>query len=146
MIRWPEDAKKEFFAKLLPAHAASLKMPPPTDFAQRQLKFALDQVDKVPVPSREEVAGEVTPLMAGDTEAPVMTLTDEEASKIGLVDEKQIDWTAEVDIDLNEPAAVSTAEVDINLDSPPPPSTGAQLINHIKPGVAYQMHLNDQWS
>lgn len=151
LIRWPEEAKKEFFAKLLPAHAESLKAPPLTDFAQRQLKFQLDQVDKVGIPSREEVAKEAGPiLLTGDEASGVVQLSSDEAQNAGLVDESSIDWDGSVDIDLGAADASaasgeSLAEVDINLDSPAPPVAGPQLINHIQPGVAYQMYLNDSW-
>lgn len=144
LISWPEEAKKEFFAKLLPAHAESLKTAPLTDFARRQLNFQLDQVDKVVPPSRDEVAGEALPGLTHDAPTAVLQLTPEEASHAGLIDESQVDWSASVDIDLGE-AGPSTADVDINLDSPPQPSAGSQLINHIQAGVAYQMHINDQW-
>ncbi|TAL19463.1 MAG: DUF1631 family protein, partial [Aquabacterium sp.] len=146
LIRWPEDAKKEFFSKLLPSHAESLKNAPPTDFVRRQLDFQLDQIDKVAIPSREDVAGEAasaSSVMLSETPA-VADLSPQEAEKVGLVDEQAIDWSGEVDIDLGEPV-VNTADVDINLDSPPQPSAGPQLINHIQPGVAYQMYLNDSW-
>lgn len=150
LIRWPEEAKKEFFAKLLPAHAASLKAAPLTDFAQRQLKFQLDQVDKVGIPSRDEVAKDTGPMLLGDESAGVVQLSNTEAQSAGFVEETAINWDGSVDIDLGAAEAGDTApdalaEVDINLDTPAPPVAGPQLINHIQPGVAYQMYLNDSW-
>ncbi len=150
LIRWPEEAKKEFFAKLLPAHAASLKASPLTDFAQRQLKFQLDQIDKVGIPSRDEVAKDTGPMLLGDESAGVVQLSSTEARSAGFVEEAAIDWDGSVDIDLGAAEAGDTApdalaEVDINLDTPAPPVAGPQLINHIQPGVAYQMYLNDSW-
>ncbi|MBI5335899.1 MAG: DUF1631 family protein [Burkholderiales bacterium] len=146
LIRWPEQAKKEFFAKLLPAHAESLKAAPLTDFARRQLEFQLDQVDKVAVPTREEVARDVAPVLLNEQSAGVVQFSSDEAQAAGLVEEAAIDWDGSVDIDLSggeEP--VSTVEVDINLDTPAPPTAGPQLVAHIQPGVAYQMYLNDAW-
>jgi hypothetical protein len=146
LIRWPEPAKKEFFAKLLPAHAESLKSAPLTDFARRQLDFQLDQVDKVAVPTREEVARDVAPVLFNDQSAGVVQFSDQEAQSAGLVEEAAVDWDGSVDIDLSGgDEAVSTAEVDINLDTPAPPTAGPQLVAHIQPGVAYQMYLNDAW-
>jgi hypothetical protein len=50
--------------------------------------------------------------------------------------------TAALDLDLG-------LGVDINLDlttaDPAEPTQGAQLIDHIKVGFAYQMHLKDEW-
>ena len=146
MIRWPEAAKKDFFSKLLPAHAESLKGQPLTDFAQRQLSHQLDQVDKVPIPKPQDVARDSAqlPLQAGDVATP--QFSPEEAQKIGLVDESAIDWDGTVDIDLDMAGPDTLpAELDINLDSPPPPTSGAQLIHHIQAGIAYQMHLDQGW-
>ncbi len=150
LIRWPEEAKKEFFSKLLPAHAESLKAQPLTDFAQRQLKFQLDQVDKVSIPSRDEVAKDTAPVLLTDEATGVVQLSNDEAQNAGLVDETAINWDGSVDIDLGSAdsgasSAEAMAEVDINLDTPAPPIAGPQLINHILPGVAYQMYLNDSW-
>lgn len=150
LIRWPEEAKKDFFSKLLPAHAESLKAQPLTDFAQRQLKFQLDQVEKVVIPSRDEVAKETAPVLLSEEATGVVQLSNDEAKEAGLVDETAIDWDGSVDIDLGAAdagaaSAEAMAEVDINLDTPAPPVAGAQLINHIQPGVAYQMYLSDSW-
>lgn len=150
LIRWPEEAKKEFFSKLLPAHAESLKAQPLTDFAQRQLKFQLDQVDKVGIPSREDMAKDSGPVLLTDEATGVVQLSSDEAKEAGLVDETSIDWDGSVDIDLGSTdagaaSAEAMAEVDINLDTPAPPVAGPQLINHIQPGVAYQMYLSDAW-
>lgn len=148
LIRWPEEAKKAFFAQLLPAHAESLKTAPLTDFARRQLDFQLDQVDKVAVPTREEVARDVAPVLLNDQSAGVVQFSEQEAQAAGLVAETAVDWDGSVDIDLSGEGAqdaVSTAEVDINLDTPPPPTSGPQLVAHIQPGVAYQMFMNDAW-
>ena len=143
MIRWPEAAKKDFFSKLLPAHAESLKGQPLTDFAQRQLSHQLDQVDKVSIPKPQDIARDSAQAPLSATEAATPQFSPEEAQKIGLVDESAIDWDGTVDIDLDTAAGdSSSAELDINLDSPAPPSAGPQLMHHIQPGIAYQMHLD----
>lgn len=148
MIRWPEAAKKDFFSKLLPAHAESLKGQPLTDFAQRQLSHQLDQVDKVAIPKPQDVSRETSqPLpLAATPEAPTPNFSPEEAQKIGFIDEAAIDWDGKVDIDLDAAGPdTAPADLDINLDSPAPPTSGGQLIHHIQPGIAYQMHLDEGW-
>lgn len=146
MIRWPEAAKKDFFSKLLPAHAESLKGQPLTDFAQRQLSHQLDQVDKVQIPKPQDVTRDSAQLPLSAVDAAPPQFSPEEAQKIGLVDESAIDWDGKVDIDLDMAGPDTLpAELDINLDSPPPPTAGPQLIHHIQPGIAYQMHLDQGW-
>lgn len=154
LIRWPDEAKKEFFSKLLPAHAESLKNQPLTDFSRRQLDFQLDQVDKVAIPTRDEVARETAPVLMTEDAAGVVQFLPQEVEAAGLVEEKTIDWDGSVDIDLGDAggtaqsaaeASAEIAEVDINLDTPPPPTAGSQLISHIQPGVAYQMFMSDAW-
>lgn len=146
LIRWPEAAKKDFFAKLLPAHAESLKGQPLTDFAQRQLAHQLEQVAKVPIPKPQDVSRDPALLTVAATEVAEQQFSPEEAQKIGLVEESAIDWNGEIDIDLDMATADSMpADLDINLESPPTPSSGPQLIHHIQPGIAYQMHLDQGW-
>ena len=160
LIRWPEAAKKEFFAKLLPAHAGSLKAPPPTDFEQRQLKFKLEQLGKIAIPTAQDLgpSSAPAPLPKGDEHAAPLQFSDEEAQRIGLVEESAVDWDGVVDIDLDEPAAPSSdtdpgaiagesAEVDIAVEPAPdaPPTHGPQLIHYLQPGIAYRMHLEGRW-
>ena len=94
--------------------------------------------------------------------------TPEEAQKVGFVPEAAVDWSGEVDasavdIDLGdelqpaEPVSASVAAVlDPDVESQLGPETsgsgdagepikGPQLIDHIKLGFAYQMHLKDEW-
>jgi len=93
--------------------------------------------------------------------------TPEEALQVGLVEESAVDWSGSVDIELgagqagddgdtqpdglhgSEDSAPVDLGLDINLDlsptDPPEPSRGPQLMDHIKLGFAYQMHLKDEW-
>ncbi len=163
-IRWPETAKAEFFAKLLPAHAESLKAAPLTDFFQRQLKFKLDQLEKVTIPSPEEVHTTApAPLPSAEEHAAPLQLSEEDAQRIGFVEESAVDWSGEVDIDLGEtsapgdPMAVggaetapsTGAEVDLEIDplmaEGAPPTHGPQLVHHLQTGIAYRMHLEGRW-
>ena len=153
-IRWPEVAKGAFFAQLLPAHAASLKTPPLTDFFQRQLKFKLDQLDKVAIPRPEDVHTTApAPLPAVEEHAAPLQLSPEDAQRIGFVEESAVDWSGAVDIDLGETAAgdsgTSSGEVDLEIDplmaEGAPPTHGPQLIHHLQTGIAYRMYLEGRW-
>jgi len=126
LIGWPEEARKEFFGKLLPLHAESLKLPPPSDFDQRRLKHQLDQVDKVSIPTPAEldapwptnavISSSGAPLVASPPPAASMaaqeaavSFSPEEAKSIGLVEEAAVDWTLPVDIELSPSPTGSTA-------------------------------------
>ena len=150
LIRWPEAAKKDFFAKLLPAHAESLKVAPLTDFATRQLKFQLDQVQRVVIPTAADLKpAEAHAELAIEPQehAAPLEFSPEEAEQIGLIAENAVDWDGKVDIDLN--AASGVEEVDIALDGAgseqAPAPGGIALMHHLQPGIAYQMFLKDKW-
>ena len=168
LIGWPEAAQKEFFGKLLPAHAESLKGQPLSELDHNMLIKQLDGVFAIPVPvgetySRGEPVQEVPP------EVMERRFTEEEAQQIGLVAEATVDWShavdeaGAVDIDLGgepqpaEPATPSMhAAIDPEAEAQLGPTTsetgeageptrGPQLIDHIKLGFAYQMHLKEEW-
>lgn len=174
LIGWPEAAQKEFFGKLLPAHADSLKGTPLTELEYNLLGKQLEAVFNTAVPEPDALLRNVP--MSSSTVAEIEPqFTPEEAKRIGLLDESAVDWAGEVDIDLSadagdtRPGDTGTGDttdsgvdlelefgaisaslgIDINLDisanEPPEPSSGAGLIDHVKLGFAYQMHLNDQW-
>jgi len=152
LIRWPEAAKKEFFAQLLPRHAESLKTAPLTDFEQRQLKHQLDQVGKVTIPTAEDLAPSMpAELPAAQEHAAPLTFSAEEAAQIGLVEESAVDWDGKVDIDLAEAGGApgDPAEVDIVLEALAPegaaPTHGPQLVHHLQTGIAYRMHVEGRW-
>ncbi|MCG3188145.1 MAG: hypothetical protein LKCHEGNO_00037 [Burkholderiaceae bacterium] len=149
MIKWPEVARKDFFGKLLPAHAESLK-----GEAMRTLDYnlLLKQVDVVlgaPIPKTSELP----PMPA--SELPVLldavqanTFTEAEAKAIGLVDEHSIDWAGKLDVEIEAEPEVN--EVDIQIDGMPEPepvepSRGGSLADHVQIGFAYQMHIDGQW-
>lgn len=152
LIRWPESAKKEFFAQLLPRHAESLKTAPLTDFEQRQLKHQLDQVGKVTIPTAEDLAPSLpAELPPAQEHAAPLTFSAEEAAQIGLVEESAVDWDGKVDIDLAESGGApgDPAEVDIVLEALAPegaaPTHGPQLVHHLQTGIAYRMHVEGRW-
>ncbi len=169
LIGWPEAAQREFFGKLLPAHAESLKGQPLSELDHNMLVKQLESVFNIPVPGSESLsAADEVP----DVDPAIVTrrFSPEEAQRVGLVDESAVDWSGTVDIDLGADAPTDTdlqaiAELDesaaaglglglglaldLNLDlatpEPPEPTRGPQLMDHINLGFAYQMHLKDAW-
>ncbi len=163
LVGWPDAAQKEFFSKLLPAHAESLKGQPLTELEYNLLAKQLEAVFNTPVPEPDALLRDV-PMTSTGVAALEPQFSDTEAKQIGLVDESSVDWAGAIDIDLTsepEPPPVDpdtgpvdlnldlSARLDINLDFSPKdaaePSQGIQLMDHVRLGFAYQMHLNDQW-
>lgn len=175
LIGWPEAAQKDFFGKLLPAHAESLKAPPMSELDHNMLAKRLEAIFGAPLPQADE-AIHAEPLAA--QAAVEQQFTPAEARKVGLVAESAVDWSQTVppepeaeaeggvDIDLGidfgtpatheatQPAPLASMPpmpvgIDVNLDlitaDPAEPSRGPQLIDHVKLGFAYQMLLKDQW-
>ncbi len=169
LIGWPEAAQKEFFGKLLPAHAESLKGQALSELDHNLMVKQLEAVFAIPVPSSEsysrtDAVPEVAP------EVIERRFTPEEAKQVGLINEAAVNWSEkvesddQVDLDLSgdvqaplpatpsvvaqlDPAAVAATlgPPTTGSDEPSEPSAGAQLIDHIKIGFAYQMHLKDEW-
>jgi hypothetical protein len=151
LIGWPEAAKKDFFAKLLPAHAASLKVSESmSTLDYNLLARQLDAILSTPLPKPEDA-------VRGTSAIPVLDdvvsdpFTPEEAQRIGLVQESAIDWDGQVDIDLSaEESDAEISELDINIDGLPPPepiepTKGASLADHVQIGFSYRMHFEGQW-
>lgn len=149
LIHHPEDRKKAFFGELLPLHAQSLKGQALTDFQTRQLDTHLQALDRLVVPTAEDVPATEMPAMVA---APDTRFSPAEAQQIGLVAETAIDWDGRVDIDLGAGGdAAAQADLDIDLDGLEPqmrpelPTQGVALVQHVQAGVAYQMHMDGQW-
>ena len=160
MIGWPETAQKEFFGKLLPAHAESLKGQAPSELDRNLFAKQLEAVFNLPLPRAEQLRGQ--PVGALDAAALAPHFSAEEVAQIGLVDESAVDWNGQVDIDLSADAADSAAsgesgsspgeldlgvDIDLSVASPDPaePSHGPQLMDNLRVGFAYQMHLKGAW-
>jgi hypothetical protein len=170
LIGWPEAAQKEFFGKLLPAHAESLKGQPMSELDHNLLVKRLESIFAVPVPLGESFArSEPVPDVA--PEVIERRFTPEEARQVGLVNEAQVDWSeavaeqaaAAVDLDLSaeaQPPVLASASMAARLGPDAvhalgpttseageagEPTRGPQLIDHIKLGFAYQMHLKNEW-
>jgi len=174
LIGWPEAAQKAFFGKLLPAHAESLKGQALSELDHNLMVKQLEAVFAIPVPTtdshqRSDAVPDVAP------EVIERRFTPEEAKQVGLINEAAVNWSenmaaagdkADVDIDVDlsadvqppQPATPSVvAQLDpsavaatlgpptTSSDEPAEPSRGAQLIDHIKLGFAYEMHLKDEW-
>ncbi|KNZ33686.1 MAG: hypothetical protein AD742_04395 [Methylibium sp. NZG] len=154
LLGWSEVAQKEFFSKLLPAHAESLKGAPLSELDHNLMVKELDGVFSMPVPGSETLSpADIVPEVQPGVEIE-RRFTPQEAQAVGLVEEAAVDWSGQVDIDLgldsgHGAADVAAIGVDINLDlastEPNEPSKGPKLMDHIQLGFAYQMNLKDQW-
>jgi hypothetical protein len=151
IIGWPEAAKKEFMARLLPAHAESLKVTQ----SMRLLDFnllakQLDAVMMAPVPALDSVQPVPLQVPGSADDAILPDFTNEEARRIGLVQEAAVDWDGSVDIDLSGDNA-EVAAVDIEIDGlpaaaePMEPVSGAALADHVQIGFSYRMHFEGGW-
>lgn len=171
LIGWPEVAQREFFGKLLPAHAESLKGAAQSELDHNLMVKQLEGIFGIAVPGVEQLsAADAVPELDGEVIA--QRFSAEEALQVGLVSESAVDWSGHVDIDLGalgegdegggdsgadstDASALDTdaatlplaGGIDLDLGQPDPaePSRGAGLIDHIKLGFAYQMHLKDDW-
>ncbi len=149
LIGWPAEAKKAFFAKLLPAHAASLKRESMRLLDYNLLARQLDSIFAQPLPRAEDnVRGaSAIPVLEDVVADP---FTPEEAQRIGLVQESAIDWDGHVDIELpgDEEAELSAADQAIEgLPAPEAaePTQGASLADHVQIGFSYRMHFEGAW-
>ncbi|MEO7008814.1 MAG: DUF1631 family protein, partial [Caldimonas sp.] len=160
LIGWPEAAQRDFFSKLLPAHAESLKGQPLSELDHNLMVKQLEGIFGMAIPGIESVSL-AEPLPEAEEATLERRFTPEEAKQVGLVPESAVNWDGGVDIDLGAPdeaaeSTTSAAPVSGDPDAPLGPTTtesgepaepsrGAQLIEHVKLGFAYQMHLKDEW-
>ena len=156
LLGWSEVAQKEFFSKLLPAHAESLKGAPLSELDHNLMVKELDGVFGMPVPGTETLSpSDVLPQIEPNVQIE-RRFTPEEARAVGLVEEAAVDWSGKVDIELgldsdpeSSQAVAAHLGVDINLDlastDPNEPTGGPKLMDHIRLGFAYQMNLKEQW-
>jgi hypothetical protein len=151
LIGWPADAKKAFFAKLLPAHAASLKRESMRLLDYNLLSRQLDTIFSHPLPRAEDNVRGVSaiPVLEDVVADP---FTPEEAQQIGLVQESAIDWDGHVDIELpgDEEAEPELTAADQAIDGLPvpdavEPTQGASLADHVQIGFSYRMHFEGAW-
>lgn len=158
-IGWPEVAQKEFFGKLLPAHAESLKGKPLSELDHNMLLKQLEAALSVPVPGADTVNAHTPLPVLADVVDVEQRFTPEEAKAVGLVTESNINWSDTLDLGLgadsespNDEVETPQSEQDSRIDMNPAsdtegdePTRGAQLFDHIQLGFVYQMHLKDDW-
>lgn len=163
LIGWPDAAQKAFFAQLLPAHAESLKAAPLSELDHNLLAKQIEGVFNITIPGAESLSvADTVPEI--DSAVIEKRFTAEEARQVGLVEESAVDWSkVDVELDASGPGEAGdtqpdglvesddSAPIDLGLDidlspsEPAEPSRGPQLMDHIKLGFAYQMHLKDEW-
>ena len=170
LIGWPEEARRAFFGRLMPAHAEALKSAGTAvrqldlNLMARQVEGALDRA----LPSRADlkVAAGTLPVLTEEIAAP--RFTPEEAARVGLVEESSIDWRTPVTVDpvrqaeeaelaqaaaaapptpAGEPGAAPKMPFDAlpTLTDTAEPMQGRGLVDTVQIGFAYQMHLEGQW-
>jgi hypothetical protein len=165
LIGWPEAAQRDFFAKLLPAHAESLKGAAQSDLDHNLMVKQLESIFNLPVPGMDSLSA-ADPVPDVEPEVLARRFSPEEVQRVGLVTESAVDWSGTVDIDLGDEtaagadttaaapetgdsAAVALRGLDVDLGvagaDPAEPSRGPQLFDHVKLGFAYQMHMKDEW-
>jgi hypothetical protein len=150
LIGWPLAAKKDFFAKLLPAHAASLKRESMRMLDYNLLSRQLDTILATPLPRAEDNVRGLSAIPVLE-DVVVEPFTAEEAQRIGLVQESAIDWDGSVDIDLSaeesEPEVTEHDQLIDGLPEPEPiePTKGATLADHVQIGFSYRMHFEGSW-
>jgi Protein of unknown function (DUF1631) len=150
LIGWPLAAKKDFFAKLLPAHAASLKRESMRMLDYNLLSRQLDTILATPLPRAEDNVRGLSAIPVLE-DVVVEPFTAEEAQRIGLVEESAIDWDGSVDIDLSaeeaEPEVTEHDQLIDGLPEPEPiePTKGATLADHVQIGFSYRMHFEGSW-
>ena len=181
LIGWPAAAQQDFFGRLLPAQAESLKGQPLSELDHNMLVKQLDTVFNMAVPNADSLSP-ADPVPEVDSVVMARRFTADEARRVGLVEEAAVDWAVTIDTDVDfeidvrtgsDASTTAAAVVPPEASRPetlatrtwltsggpgpapdahfqtsseaPEPSSGASLIDHIKLGCAYQMHLKDEW-
>ncbi|WP_416758074.1 DUF1631 family protein [Roseateles sp. So40a] len=151
LIRWPEPDRKKFFAELLPAHAESLKGQALSPLEYNLLAKQLESVFGMAPPREQDLPAPNAPGAAPLDLDLTEKLSDEEAKRLGLVEEEHVDWDGQVDIDLSAEEQQPLQAVDISIDGlpaaeeAPSPTAGELLIDHLQIGTAYRMHRDGDW-
>lgn len=151
-IGCPDEERRNFFAQLLPAHADSLKGQAMSTLEQNLLLKQVDGALATPLPQAKDLPtllpGATQAVAALQALAAPAAFTVAEATALGLLDDKAVDWQAPVTAAPGADADLS--EVDINIDGLPPPEPvepmrGKSLADHVQIGFAYQMQLQGSW-
>jgi len=149
-IACPEAERKQFFARLLPAHAESLKGQAQSTLEHNLLSRQLDGALAIPVPKARDLprlqAGPA--LQALQAAASQSDFTPAEAAAVGLLDDAAVDWGGAVDIDLAAEPELSATDLDIAglpAAEAVEPTRGKSLADHVQLGYAYRLQLQGQW-
>jgi hypothetical protein len=159
LIAWPEANRRDFFGRLMPAHAEALKA---AAARQLDLNLAARQVEMLlekPLPSGEEVKAAAAVLPVLTEEVPASAFTPAEAERVGLLKESAVDWSAPVpappiaDIPIEIPAAAgalaTTAAAEpaaVPLLETPIVTAGRALADEVQVGYPYQMLIDAAWT
>jgi hypothetical protein len=158
LIAWPEANRRDFFGRLMPAHAEALKA---AAARQLDLNLAARQVEMLlekPLPSREEVQAAAAVLPVLTEEVPASAFTPAEAERVGLLKESAVDWTApvptppEADIPIEIPAPIPAAgqppSTAVAAETPETPVvvSGRALADEVQVGYPYQMLIEGTWT
>jgi len=147
--RCAEAVRRDFFAKLMPAHAESLKSQALSTLEHNLLAKQVEGALATPLPKTSELPPVPTSSLPvlNDVITPA-DFTADEAKAVGLVDETKVDWTGSIDIDLAAEPEISSVDIDIaGLPTPEAlePTRGKSLADNVQIGFAYQMHVEDSW-
>ncbi|MDQ6639387.1 MAG: DUF1631 domain-containing protein, partial [Pseudomonadota bacterium] len=133
LIGWPEQAQKDFFAKLLPAHAESLKGQAMSELDHNLLVKKLESIFALPVPMAETFARtESVPDVA--PEVIERRFTPEEAKQVGLVAEAAVDWAGPVG-----GAGVDGVDVDLGEATQAPVLASPSMVARLDPAAVEQL-------
>jgi hypothetical protein len=150
LIGWPEAQRREFFGRLMPAHAEALKAISTRTLDVNLMVRRVEGVLQSPPPSRAEL-GQAP---ASGAEVPPPVLTADEARRVGLVAETAVNWDGRVDIEVGSDEASPDSQAGSLLPGVPglpasteaaEPTEGAALAGHLTVGYPYKMHLDDRW-
>ncbi len=149
-LRCSEELRRDFFAKLLPAHAESLKSQALSTLEHNLLAKQVEGALATPLPKPTElppVPASALPVL-NDAISPA-DFSAEEAKAVGLVDESKVNWNGQVDIDIGAEPEIAAADVNIaglpSSEEALEPTQGKSLADNVQIGFAYQMHIEDSW-
>ncbi len=149
-IAWPDADRRQFFARLLPAHAESLKGQSQSTLEHNLLARRLDQALATPVPAAQDMPQQPTvpAQKALQASATPGAFSPAEARAVGLLDDAAVDWAGRVSNDRVAEPELTAVDIDIDgLPAPEPiePTRGRPLADHVQLGFGYEMQLQGSW-
>ncbi len=152
-IGWADERRRDFFTQLMPAHADTLKQQGGSVLDFNLLSRQVDQALERGLPTPADLPPPAGPVLAAEGDADSEpSFTQDEAARIGFVDEAAVNWNGKVDIDLGAEPEVSAVDLELpglpasqQQTEPPDPTQGRSLADHVQIGFSYQMHLEGEW-